>query len=186
MLESLAANAGQVQAVVIERMDRLARDLMASEFLLRELRKLNVKLFSTDQNNLEDVASNDVDPTRILIRQILGALAQWEKTTLVKKLRVAAQRAAKEGRVGGNKPFGAKEGEQEGLRQLAEWSRQGYKTQDISDMLNARNYPTRSGKPWSRHTVHGILSRTGQLTSEVIGAKAVRKELANLLANSDS
>ncbi len=181
LLESLAVNAGQVQAVVIERMDRLARDLMASEFLLRELRKLNVKLFVCDQGTLTDVASDDVDPTRILIRQILGALAQWEKSTLVKKLRLAAQRAAKEGRVGGNKPYGAKEGEQEGLRQLHEWTRQGYGTEDVADMLNARGYPTRTGKPWSRHTVQGIVARIGRVASPTDGAKAARKELANLL-----
>ena len=182
MLESLQANPGLVECVIVERMDRLARDLMASEFLLRELRKLNVKLFVADQGQLEDVASDDVDPTRILIRQFMAALAQWEKSTLVKKLRVAAQRAAKEGRVGGNKPYGAKEGETDGLRQLHEWNRQGYDTQEVADMMNARGYPSRTGKPWSRHTVHGIVARIGRVNSPTDSAKAVRKELANLLA----
>ncbi len=181
MLESLQANAGQVQGVIVERMDRLARDLMASEFLLRELRKLNVKLFAADQGTLDDMASNDVDPTRILIRQFMAALAQWEKSTLVKKLRVARDRAAKEGRVGGSKPYGKQEGEQDGLRQLHEWTLQGYDTQEVADMMNARGYPSRTGKPWSRHTVHGIVARIGRVNSPTDSAKAVRKELANLL-----
>jgi DNA invertase Pin-like site-specific DNA recombinase len=171
----------RVGAVVVERMDRLARDLMASEILLRELRNRGIKLFATDQGNLEDMASNDVDPTRILIRQILTALAQWEKSSLVKKLRVARERAAKEGRVGGNKPYGAKEGEQDALRQLHEWNRQGYSTQEVADMMNAREYPSRTGAPWSRHTVQGIVARVGRVNSPTDGAKAARKELANLL-----
>jgi DNA invertase Pin-like site-specific DNA recombinase len=171
----------RIEAVVVERMDRLARDLMASEFLLRELRKLGVKLFATDQGKLDDMASNDVDPTRILIRQILGALAQWEKAALVKKLRAAQLRAAAEGRPCGNKPYGLMEGEQDGLRQLAEWNRQGYCNTEIADMMNARGYPSRSGKPWSRHTIAGILARNGRTP----GASVARKELANLLAQSD-
>lgn len=171
----------RIEAVVVERMDRLARDLMASEFLLRELRSRGVKLFATDQGKLEDMASNDVDPTRILIRQILAALSQWEKSALVKKLRVARERAAKEGRVGGTKPYGSLSEEQEGLRQLHEWNRQGYNTTEIADMMNARGYPTRTGVPWTRHTVNGIIIRVSPDMNKKKLATAARKELANLL-----
>lgn len=174
-------NEARVDCVIVERMDRLARDLMASELLLRELRNRGVKLFSTDQGQLMDMASNDVDPTRILIRQFMAALAQWEKSTLVKKLRVARERAEKEGIYSGRKPYGALSEEHEGLVQLNEWNRQGYNCEDISDMMNARGYPTRTGVPWSKHTVRGILSRHGLVLSPRDGAKAVRKELANLL-----
>lgn len=179
MLAAIAAEPGKVKAVVVERMDRLARDLMASEFLLRDLRKAGVQLFVTDQGQLIDVASNDVDPTRILIRQVLGAMAQWEKASLVKKLRAAQLRAEKEGRFCGRKSYGSKPEEVEGLRQLAEWGRQGYSVPDISDMMNARGYPTRTGVPWSRHTVKDILARYRTVTRS---AKAERTELANLLA----
>lgn len=175
----------RIQAVVIERMDRLARDLMASEFLLRELRTMDVKLFATDQGTLDDMASNDVDPTRILIRQIMGALAQWEKCTLVKKLRAAQMRAAKEGRVCGKKPYGSYTEEQDGLRQLAEWDRQGYSCPDIADMMNARGYRTRTGVPWSRFTVKGILARAGRVASPTETAKAARAELAGLIKAAD-
>jgi len=176
----------KVDCVIVERMDRLARDLMASEFLLRELRNRGIKLFATDQGALEDMASNDVDPTRILIRQFMAALAQWEKSTLVKKLRAAALRAKAEGRPCGQKPFGITPEEQDALRQLHEWSLQGYSTQDVADMMNARGYPTRTGVPWSRHTINGILARTGKAAGKPAKrARAARAELANLLAQSD-
>jgi len=171
-----------IGAVIVERMDRLARDLMASECLLRELRNRGVKLFVTDQGTLDDQASNDVDPTRILIRQLMAALAQWEKSTLVRKLRVARERAAAEGRVGGAKPYGLVEGENEGLRQLVEWSHQGYSSGEVADMMNARDYPTRTGVRWTRHTVQGILTRAGQNLSKVKAAQSARLEIANLLA----
>jgi len=190
MLEAIDSRASEppenrIHCVLVERMDRLARDLMASEFLLRELRNRGIKLFATDQGTLDDMASNDVDPTRILIRQVMAAVAQWEKSTLVKKLRSARIRAAMDGKNCGQKPYGALSEEQEGLRQLFEWSRQGNSTQDVADMMNARGYPTRTGVPWSRHTVKGILARAGQIGSHHTGAKAVRAELANLLAQGD-
>jgi len=52
---------------------------MTQEFLLAECRKRGLKVYSADQGQLIDMAENGGDPTRVLIRQILGALAQWEK-----------------------------------------------------------------------------------------------------------
>lgn len=91
-------------AVVIERLDRLARDLMVQELHLQELRELGVALFSADQGVL-NIADNGADPSRILIRQVLGAVAQYEKSALVSKLRAARERT---GRFGGRSPFGTK------------------------------------------------------------------------------
>jgi DNA invertase Pin-like site-specific DNA recombinase len=174
-----------IHCVIVERMDRLARDLMASEFLLRELRNRGIKLFTADQGVLEDTASNDVDPTRILIRQLMAAVAQWEKSTLVKKLRSARIRAAMEGKNCGQKPYGALTEEQEGLRQLVEWNRQGYGLIALADMMNARGYPTRTGVPWTKHTVRGIVARINPVISVKTAAKSARTELANLLAQND-
>lgn len=50
----------------------------------------------------------DDDPTRTLIRQVLGAIAQFEKSVIVLKLRAARERVRKsKGRCEGRKPFGA-------------------------------------------------------------------------------
>src|SRR5690349_9352258 len=96
-----------IHAVVVERMDRLARDLMVSEILLSELRKRGIKVFCVDQGTLTDMASNDGDPTRKLLRQMLGAIAEWEKSQLVMKLRIAREHVkATKGRCEGAKPFG--------------------------------------------------------------------------------
>jgi hypothetical protein len=46
------------------------------------------------------------DPTRILVRQMMGAVAQYEKSQIVLKLRGARMRKrAKEGRCEGRKPY---------------------------------------------------------------------------------
>ena len=49
------------------------------------------------------------DPTRTLLRQIVGAVAQYDKASIVSKLRVARQRQREEhGRCEGAKPYGAR------------------------------------------------------------------------------
>jgi len=56
--------------------------------------------------------AGDDDPTRVLIRQVLGAVAQFEKSVIVAKLRAARVRKRREtGRCEGRKPFGTRPGE---------------------------------------------------------------------------
>lgn len=53
------------------------------------------------------------DPTRILMRQLMGAVAQHDKSQIVLKLRGARMRKrAAEGRCEGRKPFGKDKSEQ--------------------------------------------------------------------------
>src|SRR6267142_3644015 len=146
-----------VSAVVVERMDRLARDLMVYEVLLTELRKRNIQVFSTDQGQLIDMASNDVDPTRILIRQIMGALAQWEKTMIVRKLRAAKDRKKEAGFfVEGNKPYGALPGERHFLDFiLAQFEHMNYS--QIAKLLNSGDARQRDGKPWTPQNVRTVI-----------------------------
>ena len=106
VVEHIEANP-TVDCIVVERLDRLARDLMVQELLLRECRERGIKVFAVDQGRLDDMADDGGDPTRVLIRQVMGAIAQWEKSQIVKKLGSARARVkAKTGRCEGRKPFG--------------------------------------------------------------------------------
>src|SRR5262245_44820986 len=57
--------ANGVRLVLVERADRLARDLMVSEVILGEFRKLGVKVIAADSGT--DLTAEDGDPTRVLI-----------------------------------------------------------------------------------------------------------------------
>jgi len=147
-------------AIVIERMDRLARDLMVQEVFLKECREHKVQVFSTDQGALIDVASNDGDPTRKLIRQVLGALAEWEKSALVLKLRKARDRQRQQkGRCEGPLPYGSLPGEKETLDKIRRWRDRGLSLNRIALVLNRRKIPTRFGKQWRKNTISGFLRR---------------------------
>ena len=99
-----------VKVILVERADRLARDLMVSEVILGQFRDLGVSVISADSG--VDLTTGDDDPTRTLIRQVLGAVSQFEKSVIVLKLRAARERTKrKTGRCEGRKPYGYYPGE---------------------------------------------------------------------------
>lgn len=161
LLDRLQSNG--VKMVLVERADRLARDLMVGEIILGQLRELGVTVIAADSGT--DLTVGDGDPTRKLIRQVLGAVAEFDKNVLVLKLRVARQRIrAKAGRCEGRKPFGYYDGEPavvERIRQLYRKprGRPRLSVARIAEALNVEGHPTRMGEPWAPRTVYGILQR---------------------------
>jgi len=152
-----------VRVVLVENASRLARDLMVQEIILQELRKRGVQVIEADGGNDLTVGSND--PTATLIRQVLGAVSQFEKSVLVLKLRAARQRMKKtDGRCEGRKPFGSMPGEDKIVEQIKSLRRkpvlgERMSFKSIADYLNETGVPTRTGSPWSQSTIGNILSR---------------------------
>jgi len=68
----VALKANGVRVVIVENATRVARDLMVSEIILAEFRKLGVKVISAD-GGVDLTLGND-DPTGKLVRQILAAV----------------------------------------------------------------------------------------------------------------
>lgn len=153
----------QVDAIVVERMDRLARDLMVSEFLLRECRQRGIKVFCADQGELVDMASENGDPTRTMLRQILGAIAQWDKSVTVKKLRAARQRQRLEGHpCEGRKPYGFHAPEKKILEIAKQFRASGLSYEKIAYELNSEGYRTREGKQWTKANLFSVVTGRGQ------------------------
>ena len=154
LLERIAGNC--VRLVLIERPDRLARDLLVQETLLASLIRLGVRVIDSSGTDLTD----ESDPSRVLIRQVLGAVAQHDRACLVAKLRAARQRQrVATGRCEGRKPFGTKVGEDRGLDRIKQLKGQGCSLRVIAHTLNAEGIPTRGGKAWSFGTVARLASR---------------------------
>lgn len=148
-----------IDAIVVERMDRLARDLMVSEFLLRECRQNGIKVFCVDQGELIDVASDSGDPTRKMLRQILGAIAEWDKSVTVRKLRTARNRLRKDGRrCEGRRPYGVDPDEAAIKAAIRQHYDSGWSCKEIAGMLNEQNLTTRHGRPWTKTSVYTVYS----------------------------
>jgi DNA invertase Pin-like site-specific DNA recombinase len=149
-----ALHSNGVRTVIVERLDRLARDLMVQETIIADLRKNDFELVSAAEPDLMAT-----DPTRILVRQMMGAVAQYEKSQIVLKLRGARMRKkAKTGRCEGRKPFGFFEGEGEVLSRIKALRAEGLGFDRIAAKLNQEALPTRTGKPWHGVVVNRILT----------------------------
>jgi DNA invertase Pin-like site-specific DNA recombinase len=96
MLAAIAADG--VRTILIESPDRFARDLAVQLAGHDHLKRLGVALVPTSAPDhfMEDT------PTAILVRQVLGAIAQFDKATLVAKLKAARDRK-RTGKCGGRR-----------------------------------------------------------------------------------
>ncbi len=86
LLARVAGNG--VKVVIVETANRFARDLIVQETGHRMLRNLGIELIAPDSPD----SFVDDTPTAILVRQMLGAVAQFEKAALVAKLNGARER----------------------------------------------------------------------------------------------
>jgi DNA invertase Pin-like site-specific DNA recombinase len=135
-----------VDTIIIERADRLSRDLIVSELFLRDCKEKNVKIYTSDSG--EEIVNSNGDPTRTLIRQILAAVAQWDKSVICKKLqagrRAKAERTGKP--CGGPQPtpYGDRGGlaqknvEREVLRTILNLRREGFHAPTLGHLRKAR------------------------------------------------
>lgn len=86
MLRRIAGNG--VKTIIVETANRFARDLIVQETGHKRLRALGIDLIAADS---PDAFVEDT-PTARLVRQVLGAVAEFEKAALVAKLKGARDR----------------------------------------------------------------------------------------------
>jgi DNA invertase Pin-like site-specific DNA recombinase len=133
---------------------------MVQEVILGQFVKIGTRIVTADG---VDLTSSD-DPTRRLIRQVLGAVAEFEKNVTVLKLRAARERKRAKGeRVEGVKPYGHHPAERaviERMRQLRRKPTKGRRLSvaKIAAQLNAEGHANRAGRDWSAQMVHHVLS----------------------------
>jgi DNA invertase Pin-like site-specific DNA recombinase len=151
-----------VRLVLVENATRLARDLMVQEIMLDRFRAIGVRVIECDGGN--ELTVGDENPTKTLIRQILGAIAEFDKSVTVHKLRAARERLRKtSGRCEGRKPFGTRPGEEATVSRILELRRKPPKGDrlsfaQIANRLNDEKLPTRYGKPWAPATVRNVVT----------------------------
>jgi DNA invertase Pin-like site-specific DNA recombinase len=156
LLDLLTQRANGVELVLIEKLDRLARDLMIQENLIADIQKSGFRLVSVAE---PDLLEND--PTRKLMRQMMGAIAEYEKQMIVLKLRGARERKKDDfGKCEGRKLYGTKAGEGVLVERMKALRSMGMSFSRIADTFNTERIPTRTaGKRWHGFAVNQILTR---------------------------
>jgi DNA invertase Pin-like site-specific DNA recombinase len=159
-----ALRGGSAEGLVVYRLDRLARDLVLQETLLAEVRRIGGQVYSTAGGEADYLADDPDDPSRRLIRQILGAVSEYERSMISLRLRSGRQRKADKGgfafgsprfgweAVGGN--LVQLPEEQATLARMRALRESGHSIRRIADTLNAEGVPPkRAGASWHATTV---------------------------------
>jgi DNA invertase Pin-like site-specific DNA recombinase len=159
---------GAPDGLIVYRLDRLARDLVLQEQLLAEIRRMGQQVFTTSAGEAAFLEDDPADPSRKLIRQILGAVSEYERAMI--RLRMQAGRVSRRERGDyagfGSPPYGWRaerggrgegvrlvevESEQVTLGRIRELRAGGSSLRQIAEVLNNEGYKTRrDGKPFTR------------------------------------
>jgi DNA invertase Pin-like site-specific DNA recombinase len=165
VLETLKA--GDIQQVIVTRLDRLARDTMLSLWLMKEIKKLGAELVSIAEPGRWE------DPTQKLLLTMVAAFAEFEKSLISSRLSGGRKTKARQGGyAGGMAPIGYKaergckalivDDEKVGtVRRVFELreAKPDASLQKLADLLNAEGLTTKEGRQFHPMQVKRILDR---------------------------
>ena len=156
--------------IVVYKLDRLARDLVLQETLLAEVRRIGGEVYSTSDAESGYLTDDPDDPSRKMIRQILGGVAEYERSMIRLRLRSGRRKkAAKGGYAYGSPPYGWEsidgklekvEAEQAVLGRMRSLQQEGHSIRQNAETLNAEGAAAkREGSLWHPTTVARALAR---------------------------
>lgn len=162
LMEAMDLCGGNLDAniIIVERVDRLGRDLIVTELFFAECKKRGITVYAADSG--EELVNAEEDPTRKLIRQILGALSEWDRSQINRKLQAGRRRKAMEtGKpCGGPIPFGHTMSQKDALHIIRQKRADHWSYQEIADHMEELGFSNpKGGADWSRFTVRLIVKR---------------------------
>lgn len=157
MLSHIAANP-DVRTILVETANRFSRDQIVQETGCVMLKKLGIELIAVDS---PDSFISDT-PTAVLIRQILGAVSQFEKAALVSKLKHGRERKkAVTGKCEGSKSHQERNPQVVELVRTLRWinkrMQQRRSFRDIATLLAEAGHVSSSGKPYGPSAIKSML-----------------------------
>jgi len=157
---------GQADGVGIRDLERLGRDVLVQEQLLRDVWELDKEVLSTAWSEY-DIRNNPDDPTRRLIRIIIGAVhAHNRDMTVLRMHRGKRRKQQRGGFLGGTPRYGYQAAdkelvpdpaEQTGIRRIRRMDRDGLSLRAIAAALEAEGIPAKRGGEWYPATVARVL-----------------------------
>ncbi len=162
MFTFLEEKSKDVEAVIIWKLDRLARDLYIQEHLIKKLESLKIHLISTKEADLDSD-----DPMRKAFRQFMGIVSELEKSFITMRLSGGRIQKAKRGQyAGGRVAFGYSSKNNElivnnqettVIQMIFKLKRNNHLSiNNIAKLLNSQKIPTKNGKIWYPSTVSYI------------------------------
>ena len=156
MLKRIEGNGART--IIVETASRFARDLMVQEVGHAKLRERGIDLIAADNPG----SFIDDTPTAKLVRQVLGAISEFDKAMTVAKLRGARERKRREaGKCEGRKSHAERNPELVALakrlhRQKPKGGRMSLRA--ISAELATQGFLNENGRPFAAASVKSMLN----------------------------
>ncbi|MEC9267578.1 MAG: recombinase family protein [Pseudomonadota bacterium] len=133
-------------AILVESPDRFARDLTVQLVGHDMLKGLGIDLIPTSAPD----HFTDETPTAVMVRQILGAVSEFQKAELVSKLKAARERT---GRLGGPDRYPP-----EVVRAAKRLSKQKLSLRRIGNKLAEQGHLNANRKPYAAQSIKNMLA----------------------------
>lgn len=184
LLTYCKAHSNEIDFVVVDKTDRLSRELLQQLFIEKQLLVDNISILYSDQEVL-----NGTDATTELMRQIVGAFAEFERKMINQRLSDGKRKKANNGdKPTGRQPFGyayadnrkstvINEAEAKIVRSIFDYRIRGLSLEQIATYLNTvitdeqrQQFSSVNRKrKWTHRSVSVILSNdyyTGNVTHD--------------------
>ncbi len=158
--------------LLVSRRDRLARDVILAAMAERLVERAGARVASADG------AGEGDSPEALLMRRICDAFGEYERQVIRARTRAALAVKRARGERTGHVPYGYQlgadgvqlvehAGEQEVIRLVREYQREGLSLRQIGERFNALGILPRSGGQWHAQTVRRIAQGVGARACEV-------------------
>ena len=148
------------EAVIVYKLDRLARKTRDSLEIVETLGNHGVQLISLSEN------IDTTTPHGKMFYTVLSSLAEMERDQIVGRVKMGMTQRAKEGKWNGGQCFGydakekklmVNEDEAKIVKEIFAYADQGFGYKKIVGILNRKGYTTKRGNVFSIGTLKGIL-----------------------------
>jgi site-specific DNA recombinase len=143
-------DAGQVDVVIIYKLDRLTRSVVALDRLMKRFERRHVALVSL-QESLDATTA-----TGRLMMNLLASVSQWERDVIGERTRDALAHL----KVQVKRYCHSVYDHPEDITLMHRLRAEGYSYERIAKYLNTIGLPTALGGPWQAMVVYGIVRRT--------------------------
>lgn len=165
-IDHLANPDAPATVLVVYKLDRLARDMVLQEQLLATIWRSGGLVRSTSNAESAYLDPDPKDPSRRLIRQVLGAVSEYERAMVSLRMRQGRERKIRHGGFGGGTvPYGYRAvagelvphpPEQKVIRQMRRLHASGKSLRTVARELNGAGMLPRTGQ-WHAYGISRVL-----------------------------
>lgn len=162
-----AVESGEVEGLVVARLDRLARKLHIQEAALAHVWNASGRAFAADTG--EVLKDDPDDPMRTAMRQMVGVFGELERSMIAKRMRDGRRaKAAGGGYAYGAPPLGVRsegrslvidEREQVTLARIRKLHAQGKSLREMAQLLESEGHRPKRSDRWHPETLRRVVGR---------------------------